>query len=289
MKNKSLAIIIVGIVVLALALVLLTPAAFAYGSQNGYGLGLNQLVGEPGSRMGQGQGMMQDGAMMRGGGRGQGQGRGMMQDGAMMGGGRGQGQGQGMMQNGAMMRGGRGQGQGQGMMQNGAMMRGSGQGQGMGNNGAGLGLGAPEVSMMTVVADQLAIDQATLVAELQSGKTMAEVITAHGGNVDTIVDAFLAPRADKIKEKVANEEITQVQADSYLAMMRAKVTQELNSEWSAGQGHGPGNGYGPGNGSGTCDEFVDEDGDGVCDNAGTGHGQQMGRQGGGRMGASQWQ
>ncbi|MCB0198229.1 MAG: hypothetical protein KDJ65_40180, partial [Anaerolineae bacterium] len=73
MKNKSLAIIIVGIVVLALALVLLTPAAFAYGSQNGYGLGLNQLVGEPGSRMGQGQGMMQDGAMMRGGGRGQGQ------------------------------------------------------------------------------------------------------------------------------------------------------------------------------------------------------------------------
>ena len=251
MKNKSLAIIIVGIVVLALALVLLTPAAFAYGSQNGYGLGLNQLVGEPGSRMGQGQGMMQDGAMMRGGGRGQ--------------------------------------GQGQGMMQNGAMMRGSGQGQGMGNNGAGLGLGAPEVSMMTVVADQLAIDQATLVAELQSGKTMAEVITAHGGNVDTIVDAFLAPRADQLAEKVANEEITQVQADSYLAMMRAKVTQELNSEWSAGQGHGPGNGYGPGNGSGTCDEFVDEDGDGVCDNAGTGHGQQMGRQGGGRMGASQWQ
>ena len=225
MKNKGLAIIIVGIVVLALALVLLTPAAFAYGSQNGYGLGLNQLVGEPGSRMGQGQGMMQ----------------------------------------------------------NGAMMRGSGQGQGMGNNGAGLGLGAPEVSMMTVVADQLAIDQATLVAELQSGKTMAEVITAHGGNVDTIVDAFLAPRADQLAEKVANEEITQVQADSYLAMMRAKVTQELNSEWSAGQGHGPGNG------SGTCDEFVDEDGDGVCDNAGTGHGQQMGRQGGGRMGASQWQ
>ncbi|MCB9098433.1 MAG: hypothetical protein H6632_02750 [Anaerolineales bacterium] len=278
MKNKSLVIIIIGLAVVALTVVLLTPVALAYGSQNGYGLGFNQLIGASGSRMGQGQGMMQDGAMMRGGrgqGQGQGQGQGMMQDGAMM---RGGGQGQGMMQDGAMMHGGRGQGQGQGMMQDGAMMHGGGQGQGMGNNGAGLGLGAPEASMMTVVAEQLGLEQADLVAELQSGQTMAEVITAHGVELNTVVDAFLAPRADQLAEKVANEDITQAQADSYLAMMKAKVTEQLNSPWSAGQGHGPGNG------SGTCDHagqgqggnFVDEDSDGVCDHAGTGSGQQMG-------------
>ena len=54
-------------------------------------------------------------------------------------------------------------------------------------------------------------------------------------------------------------------------------------------GFGPGNGrgslvsggqYGPGfvdeNGDGICDNFVDEDGNGVCDKAGTGQGQGPG-------------
>lgn len=41
-----------------------------------------------------------------------------------------------------------------------------------------------------------------------------------------------------------------------------------------GRGPGTGPGTGPGNGSGVCSgvNFVDDDGDGVCDNAGTGRG-----------------
>ncbi|MCB0191280.1 MAG: hypothetical protein KDJ65_04995 [Anaerolineae bacterium] len=279
MNSKMLAVIIVGAVVVALAVVLIVPVAMAYGPEDGSGFGLNQIVAQTGLGMGRGnRAGMQEGAMMRG----QGQGQGMMQNGGMM---RGQGQGQGMMQEGTMMR---GQGQRQGMMQSGAMMRGQGQGRGMGNNGDGLGLGAPEASMLTVVAEQLGMEQADLMAELQSGKTMAEVIEAHGVALDTVVDAFLAPRVEQLAEKVANEEITQAQADSYLAMMRAKVTQQLQSEWTAG--HGNGSGHGHGNGNASCDHsgqgqgpnFIDEDGDGVCDHSTDGTGQQMGRQSGSR-------
>ena len=99
MKNKMLAVIIVGAVVVALAVVLIVPVAMAYGPEDGSGFGLNQIVAQTGLGMGRGnRAGMQEGAMMRG--QGQGQGQGMMQEGAMM-----RGQGQGMMQNGAMMRG----------------------------------------------------------------------------------------------------------------------------------------------------------------------------------------
>ena len=268
MKNKGLIITIVGLAVVALALVLLVPMAMAYGPENRNGLGLNQIVNQTGLDLGRDnwtrmQSNRQAGARNEAGPR------------------------QGMMHNSEMMR---GRGPGHGLMQDGPMMRdGMQRGQGRGNNGAGLGLGAPSKSLVGVVAEQLGLDQADLMVELQSGQTMADVIAEHDVELETVVDAFLAPRAEQLAAKVADETLTQTQADSYLAMMRAKVTQQLQSEWSAGRGAGPGNGRAHCNGN--CDRagqgqgpnYVDEDGDGVCDHARTGSGRQDGgRMGGGR-------
>lgn len=273
MKNKTLAIVIIGVVVVAVAIVLLAPVAMAYGPRSGNGLGLNQIVDRTGLGVGQGnRAGMQDGTevgLRDGSGLGQGQ---------MM---RGGGQGQDMMQNSAMMRGGMNRGRGRGMMQDGPMIRG-------GMNG-GLGLGAPAKSLIAVVAEQLNIEQAKLTAELQSGQTMADVIAAHDVELETVVDAFLDPRAEQLAARVAAETITQAQADFYLAMMQARVTQQLQSEWTAGQGQSNGRGACDHAGQGQGPNFVDEDGDGLCDQAGTGSGRQAGRQGGGKMGGGRWQ
>ncbi len=81
----------------------------------------------------------------------------------------------------------------------------------------------------------------------------------HGLTPDSVVDAFLTLRAEKLADLVTNGQLTQEQADAMLATMKANVTEHLNAPWSP---RGPGQGGGPG--------FVDEDGDGVCDHAGSG-------------------
>ena len=172
-----------------------------------------------------------------------------------------------------------------GPMGNGTWGPGAGPGRGpvMGRGGR---WGGPDNSLVSVTAEVLEIERADLIAELQNDKTLAEVIAAHEVAPETVVEAFLAPRAERLAELVAAGQLTQEQADAMLATMKAQVTVQLNETWSprgpgfsdedgdgvcdhAGRGQGFGRGYGPG--------FVDEDGDGVCDYAGRGGpmGQRM--------------
>jgi hypothetical protein len=163
--------------------------------------------------------------------------------------------------------------------------------------GLGPRWGGPDNSMVAVAAEQLGMTRAELIAELQSGKTIVQVAEEHSVALDTIVDAFVASRAERLTDLVDSGQLTQVQADAMLATMRANVTEHLNEAWSPrgpGQGHGPGfvdedgdgvcdhAGTGPGLGQGHGPGFVDEDGDGVCDHAG--NGGQFGRRGGRMMG-----
>jgi hypothetical protein len=126
-------------------------------------------------------------------------------------------------------------------------------------------------SLVTVAAEQLGMTPAELTAELQAGKTIAQVAAEKDVALDTIVEAFVAARAEQLAELVANGQLTQEQADAMLAAMRANVTARLSEAWAArGPGQGTGLGYTDQDGDGICDNFVDEDGDGVCDNAGSG-------------------
>lgn len=134
----------------------------------------------------------------------------------------------------------------------GNLERGFGMGPG---RGMGLRIGGPEGSLVAVAAEQLGLERTELMAELQGGKTLAEVITAHNGDPAQVVETFLAERQAKLAELVANGRISQEQADSLLATMAANATARLEQAW-----------IGRGNGQG----FVDQDGDGVCDHAGQG-------------------
>lgn len=145
---------------------------------------------------------------------------------------------------------------------------GPGQGRGPGNGSGPVGgmfrMGGPENSLIAVAAEVLGIDRVDLVAQLQDGSSIADVA---GDQVDEIVEAFIAPRAERLEELVAGGQLTQEEADELLATIRTNVTERINQPWSP-RGYGKG---APGAG------FVDEDGDGVCDNFGSG---RMGRQGG---------
>ena len=86
-------------------------------------------------------------------------------------------------------------------------------GRGGGGTGPGYGLAVkgawagPEHSLVVVAAEALNMEQADLVAELESGKTLAEVAEANTVDVQDVVDAFLAPRAEFIAQAVADGKI----------------------------------------------------------------------------------
>ena len=165
-------------------------------------------------------------------------------------------------------------------------------GNGSGGTGPGYGIaargawGGPESSLVAVAAQVLGMDQADLVAELQTGLTIADVATANSVDLQDIVDAYLAPRADTLAQAVEAGRITQDQADAMLAEMAAEISANLQEPWEA-QGYGScsGNCTGtgtPGQGAGSGANWADADGDGTCDNYGGG-GMHMGT---GRMGGA---
>ena len=128
---------------------------------------------------------------------------------------------------------------------------GTGPGYGLAVKGAWAG---PEQSLVAVAAETLDMEQADVVAELQSGKTLAEVAEANTVDVQDLVDAFLAPRAEFIAQAVADGKITQADADAMQARMQAMVTAKTAQPW-------------------------EPNGNGSCDGTGMGSGQQMrGRQ-----------
>ena len=113
--------------------------------------------------------------------------------------------------------------------------------------GMGGQMGGPQQSLVAVAADTLGMTQADLIAQLQGGKTIAQVAGEKNVALDTIVSVFVATRQAHMAQAVAAGRMTQAQADAMLATMRANVTARLSQPWSP---QGPG--------------------DGVCDHAGSG-------------------
>lgn len=120
----------------------------------------------------------------------------------------------------------------------------------------GMSIGGPQNSPVSVAAKALGIEQTALAAELNTGKTLAQIAEAKGVALNTIADAFVAVRIENINAAVAAGRLTQAQADVMIASIQANALNELNGMFTS---HGYSNGSG----------FTDANGDGVCDNCGT--------------------
>jgi hypothetical protein len=95
-----------------------------------------------------------------------------------------------------------------------------------GGHGAWGGRGNPLIS---VAADELGMELSDLMAELQEGKSIAEVAEEQGVDPQTIADAHLAQVAETLADAVENERITQEQADSTLEHITETVDDQLES------------------------------------------------------------
>ncbi|MGC8837768.1 MAG: hypothetical protein ACP5UM_05055 [Anaerolineae bacterium] len=98
---------------------------------------------------------------------------------------------------------------------------------GWGGRGFGPGRGLGDASLIGVVAEQLDMSVADLVADLQAGKTIAQVAQAKGVALDTLVEAVISPQAEALKQAVADGRVTQEWADLVLKQMRERVEYQM--------------------------------------------------------------
>lgn len=61
-----------------------------------------------------------------------------------------------------------------------------------------------QLDLVQVVADELSVTSEALMAELQSGKTLRQVIDDHGGNVDAISEVLLNAMRDNFRQRIEN-------------------------------------------------------------------------------------
>lgn len=116
-----------------------------------------------------------------------------------------------------------GRGMGRGMMQ--------GNGQTPMAGGYGFRFGANGGTLVDATAKVTGLSVTEVAAELQSGKTFAQVAEAHDKTATDVVNAFLADRKVVLDQAVADGRITQAVADTMLATMKTNVEQQVNGTW----------------------------------------------------------
>jgi DNA-binding CsgD family transcriptional regulator len=107
----------------------------------------------------------------------------------------------------------------------------------------GMGGRGPAKSL-TVVAGVLKLTEAELKAQVEAGKSLADVAATQNISVQLVIDAVVAEMKTHIAEEVVSGELTQAQADAKLANVTARATDMVNGVRPAGMGEGKHGGRG---------------------------------------------
>ena len=91
-------------------------------------------------------------------------------------------------------------------------------------------------AQIAIVVKALGITAEELRAELQVGKSVADVAAAKNVSIGTIIDAVVAEQTTALKQAVTDGKLTQEQADQRLAMLKVNLPKIL--ELKGGFGHG---------------------------------------------------
>jgi hypothetical protein len=86
-------------------------------------------------------------------------------------------------------------------------------------------------------AGYIGITEAQLRTELESGKSLAQVATAHGKSVDGLIDALVAAAKDKLDSAVSAGRLTKAQETEMLGVLKDRITSAVNNTGSLDEPH----------------------------------------------------
>ncbi len=85
--------------------------------------------------------------------------------------------------------------------------------------------------LLQAIMDATRLSRADLLADLRGGKSLSDVITENGGDVDTIIAQAVAAETAQINTAVTNGRLTQAQADKLIAALQPLYENVLSGEW----------------------------------------------------------
>jgi len=103
-------------------------------------------------------------------------------------------------------------------------------------NGRSFGRGgfSASTSLVTIASQDLNVSATDLIAQLQSGKSIADVAKDKNVSTAKIVTDFIAARTTQLKGAVDAKQITQAQADARLAWMKENLQAQLDAKGTSG-------------------------------------------------------
>jgi predicted transcriptional regulator len=113
------------------------------------------------------------------------------------------------------------------------------------HGGPGRGFGDHGPKSLAAAAKYLGLTEAELHAQLESGKTLAQIAKDKGKTVDGLEKALTADTKAKLDAAVKDGKITQAQADDLLKAMTDRLDDVVNGKAGPGM-HLDGHGFGPG-------------------------------------------
>jgi hypothetical protein len=118
--------------------------------------------------------------------------------------------------------------------------------------GHGHGHGPHHGPGLDAAAAYLGLSEAELRAELEGGKTLAEIAADQGKSVEGLKDAMLADAEDHLEAAVAAGRITEAQKQEILSRLTERIDDVVNGTFP-GPGHHHGEGV-PGDGDASAEE-----------------------------------
>jgi len=117
---------------------------------------------------------------------------------------------------------------------------GGGDGRGGGRGGRGGAFRDGLGDILQVVVDATGLDTQEIRTQLQDGATLADLITANGGDVNAVIAEALAVVTEQTNQAVTDGKITQERADELLANAETRITEVINGTAPLGDGAGLG-------------------------------------------------
>lgn len=84
--------------------------------------------------------------------------------------------------------------------------------------------------VVDVAAEETGLEASEIVAQLRQGQTLADIITANNGDVQSVIDQAVTKAAEEISQAVTDGQLTQARADQLLSNLQDVITQGVNGE-----------------------------------------------------------
>ena len=93
------------------------------------------------------------------------------------------------------------------------------------------------IGRLESAAGYIGITEAQLRTELESGKSLAQIATAHGKSVDGLIDALVAAAKNKLDDAVSAGRLTKDQETEMLGVLKDRITSAVSNTDGLGEPH----------------------------------------------------